>query len=76
LQSGEQGSVDLNSIPQILLAQIFVFGVLVVVVIGDRKTNDRRIAGPLQQEHGKAAADGRQAYRLVTGGGHQSGHFT
>ena len=43
IKAGEDGSIHLNGIPEILQPKIFVRGVLVVIVIRDRYPDNRRV---------------------------------
>jgi len=58
---GQQPSVDLNPIPQVLQVQVFVRAVLVVVVIRQRDPDDRHVQSSSEGVHGHAAAQHRDA---------------
>ena len=45
VRPAEERGVNLDSVPEILQPQIFIGGVLVVIVIRDRESDDRRVVG-------------------------------
>lgn len=60
LLHGEQGGHGGGAVPEVLETEIFVGGVLVVVVIRDRHRNGVGAGGALHRSQGDAAAHGRE----------------
>ena len=56
----EQGSHRFHTIPEVLQPQVFIGGVLVVVVVGDRYGNRARLCCALRCSQRNAPAHGRQ----------------
>src|SRR4030081_900308 len=75
LQSAEKGGENFEAVPEILEADVFVGGVLVVVVVRDGEGDDRDVVAVLEKIHRKAAAGGGQEDGIVTGGGHDGGEL-
>ena len=55
-ESGEEGGVDFNPVPEILKTQVLIGCVLIVVVISNGKTNRRSLVRLLKEIHWNAAA--------------------
>src|SRR3954468_19621837 len=60
VQTCEQRRINVDTVPQVLKAQIFIRCVLVIVVICDRQSNYGCIVRLLKQIHRNTAADGWQ----------------
>jgi hypothetical protein len=74
-QAAEKGGEDFDAVPEILKAQVFVGGVLIVVVVRDGKGDDGTVVTLLEKIHWETAAGSRQADRLVAGHGHDAGEL-
>src|SRR5207247_7883845 len=57
VQAAQDRRVGLDAVPQVLEAEVLVGGVLVVVVVGDGKADDRAPGLLLEQVHGHAAGE-------------------
>jgi hypothetical protein len=69
VQAAKKSGEDFDAVPEILETQVFVGGVLIVVVVRDGKGDYRNVVTALEEIYRQAADGSRQADRLVAGGG-------